>query len=324
MTLLVNAYPAELMLHDPALDRPDALYPTALSLIPIRPVQPPAAPNPAYPHPPVHCVEWDPGAPAVRDVVAPAIGRDGTIDGTALAGARTVTFDLIVIGGPQRQPDGSTIVRSAYHYVERLAAMTHPWARPWLYINRGTEYGAPWRMALRGNPFSITYNRAAATRLTLRLIFAAPAGYFEQFEAQGLDSQGGYTATGGLVMPFIHRFDFGHATGAPGGLRFDVGGSLPVEPLVIIYGPVDNPAVSLEDGQRFQFTSLSLQSGQSAYIDMAAGTVTLNDQPAASLYHTVDWTVSTFWRVPPGPHQLQLQAAGGRARIQWRDRRLTI
>jgi hypothetical protein len=324
MTLIVNPAPAELALHDPSQDRPDAAYPDALSLTTIRPVRPPPVPDPNFPHPPVHCKEWDPGAPAVRDVVAPAIGRDGTIDGTTLAGARTVTFDLFVIGGPERQPDGSIVVRSAYHWIERLAALTRPSARPWLYINRGTEYGAPWRLALRGNPFSISYARPAATRLELRLIFAAPAGYFEERDVRALDSQGGYTATGGLVMPFIHAFDFGHSSGAPGGLAFTVGGTLPVEPTVIIFGPVDNPTVALDDGQRFSFANLSLEAGQSAHIDMAAGTVTLNNQPQASLYHTVDWTDSTFWRMQPGANRLQLQAAGGRARIQWRDRRLTI
>ena len=322
MSLIVNAVPAELTLHDETRDLADTQYPQALSRVVIRPVAKPAYTDPVYPHPPVHCVQWDPGAPQIREVVAPAIGRDGTIDDTTLAGARTVTLDLIVIGGPEQQPDGSYITQSAYHWVEKLAAMTRPGARPWLYVTRGTDTGVAWRLLLRGNPFSIGYSKTAASKLELRLIFAAPLGYFESPQ-RGIDTLAAAETTGGLIMAFHHPFNFGASGGAPGGAPFVVGGSLPVEPVVIVSGPCNNPTVRLEDGQQFRFNSLALDVGDFVQVDMGAGTVRYGGDPTGSMYHTVDWRVSTFWRVDPGPHRMSM-TGGGKARIEWRDRRLTI
>jgi Phage tail protein len=264
--------------------------------------------------PPVVCTQWDPGAPAVREAgVLDRTGADGTWDASRYTGSRTVAMDLAIFG------DSTT---SMYEYAERLAAMTHPGRRPWLYVRRSSErFGESWRINLRGTPFSLAYGKKAAAYLEMTLSFVAPDGYFESplREAQ---SVGGLTADSDLTLPSAFPMTFG-TTAGNSTTGFIIGGSAPVSPMVYVYGPTSNPDVRTTDA-RFYVPNLHLAAGQFLAVDMAAGTVLLDGSPDSSLYHLVDWSVSTFWRLSPGSHSVRLASAGGRLHLQWRERRFTV
>lgn len=274
---------------------------------------------------PVLCSTWDPGAPEPREYQSPVIGGDGVTDSTEYTGARTVTLDLVVFGDAAGSP---------YAYVERLAALAAPSQRAWLYAMRADPalFGEEWRMALRGDPLSITYNRAAASRLELRLIFTAPGGYFESPERPA-DLHA--LAVGGAELVFPCAFT---PPPAPGGIIFGagagagspavsatIGGTVPTSPTVYLYGPFTDGSASIRTsrGHLFAVSGVSLDPGEYVEINMAAGTIRELGDPARSLYHLVDWRVSTFWRLDPGP--IEFRAVGAtEARVRWRDKRITI
>ncbi len=261
---------------------------------------------------PVVCREFDPGAPEIRESVQPRTGGDGTIDASAYTGSRVVTFDLVVFGD---QTD------SAYGYAERLAAMAHPTRRPWLYVQR-EGLGEEWRIGLRGNPFSIAYGRRAAALLELSLTFTAPEGYFES-GVRGIDSGAAPATSEGLILPTTFPIVLGGDIGSFNH-PLTVGSSVPVAPLLYFYGPAADPRAELATGEVFSTAGLGLDSGQFLQVDMAAGTVLLNGDRGSSVYHLVDWSESSFWRLHPGTNYVSYGTSQGRMYLQWRDRRLTV
>lgn len=262
---------------------------------------------------PVLCREWNPGAPDVREQMTDRMGADGTIDATAFTGRRTVTLDLQVFGNEEG---------SAYQLLERLVAMTHPTHRPYLHVRRGGPLAESWRIALRGNPFSVSYGRKAATVLDLQLAFTAPDGYFES-PVRSASSSGPAQRGTGLVFPVVYPLTFGTSGDAPTPLVVDVYSPMPIAPVLRIYGPAINPELITLGGLRFSFTSLTVNAGEYVEIDMGNATVRLNGQASTPVFHTVDWSVSTFWRLPPGSTIVQFLSTGGQLVISWRDRRLT-
>lgn len=266
---------------------------------------------------PIVCRQWDLGAPEVRAAVADRASADGTIDRAGFTGARAVTFDLQILGDSNNSP---------YAYAERLAAMTHPSRRPKLRVTRNTPeaYGQTWEMTLRGNPFSVSYGRRAAALLEMQLSFAAPNGYLEG-DNQGYDSgtPSGLVDTG-VTFPVTFPLATGNGGAENPYLDLIVGGSAPIHPIVYVFGPATNPELRTDADERFKLTGLTLATGQFVQIDMGAGTVRLDGAPEASIYHLVDFGVSTFWRWQPGLHTVRYLATSGRMAVHWRDRRLTI
>lgn len=276
-----------------------------------------------HPLPAVVCRNWDPGAPDPRDAVNPRGGLDGVADSTAYTGARTVTLDLTVFGGGTT-PTGAD--RTAYALVEQLTAMTHPTRRPYLIVQRPgpDSHGDPWRLLLRGTPFSISYGRAAATRLELTLNFSAPDGYFES-PLRRTTSAPASDVRGGLILPFaLPEPIAAGGTSAPP-IWADINTSAPVAPVLTMMGPAANPSVTLTDGRVFAFNDIAVEVGQLIQVDMGAGTVLLNGQVTSPVYHTVDWSVSSWWRLSaPIGAIYNPGRPGGQLYIEWRDRRLTV
>lgn len=265
---------------------------------------------------PVICKEWDLGSPEIRVTSTVRSGTDGTYDGAGFTGARTVTLDLVIFGDATHSP---------YWYAERLAAMAHPAQRPTLSIMRPTvdTGGDTWTMTLRGNPFTITYGRRAAALLEMQLTFNAPDGYL----ISPLRSYTSVPATAvtltGFTFPFALPFDLGTGSGTNPGLTLTVASSAPVSPTIAIYGPVTDPVIGW-GSERFAFNGLTVLAGEFVLIDMQAGTVRLNGGVDASVYHLVDFAVSTFWRFMPGSNTVTYMANSGYIVVQFNERRLTI
>lgn len=266
---------------------------------------------------PIVCSAWDLGAPAVRESVVDRPGADGTIDRTQFAGSRSVSFDLAVFG------DGSG---SAYAYLERLAAMTHPGVRPRLRIQRDSPEatGQTWEMVLRGNPYSLSYGKMAAAKLDLQLQFTAPLGFLEGDLQEAQTVLADPSVVTGIVFPITFPLSTGNTSAANPIITITVGGSAPIAPVFRIFGPATAPEITDNLGQRFKMTGLVLAASNYVDIDMSAATVRINGDPAQSAYETVDFSVSTFWTWKPGVHTVRYVASSGSLLAQWRDRRYSI
>jgi hypothetical protein len=289
--------PAELVLYD-----------DTRSVI-LRPINPNAGDE-------VICTSWDLGAADVRVTNTPRAGVDGTDDGPGLLGARTVTFDLVFIG------------QDPYTKIDLLSAMSHPAARPVLRVTR--LGGQPWTMALRGIPFAIAYGPQQAGKIEASITFNCPAGYL-QGPLLGPYSTHAASSTGRTDWRFPAHFrkGFGAGVNPYAGVSIDVGGNIPISPVIYIFGPVTNPVVFTDEGERFAFEGLTLATGQGVQIDMEAGTVrraanSLIANANADVWAHVDFDTSTFWTWAPGIHTVRYAASTGTVSVQYRERRLNI
>lgn len=155
----------------------------------------------------------------------------------------------------------------------------------------------------------------------VQLVAHDPLVYSDAESAQ--DTTGLQPGEGSLSLPFVLPFSVGDV--ASGGTATVVNaGTVPTPPTVRIYGQATSPAVTnLTTGETLSLIGLSLSSGDYAEVDMAAETVTLNGDAGTSLVGSVDVPRSTFWRLEPGPNEIQLTAtqfaAGAKATAVWRD-----
>lgn len=270
----------------------------------------------------VVCREWDLGAPTIRENVVDRPGADGAVDTTLHIGARTVSFDLVIRGD-------DTV--SAYEYVDRLTAMTHPYRRPELVINRTNNppqaVAGEWRMRLRGNPYSVVFGRRAAAMIEMQLSFSAPDGVLEG-ATRGLSTEGNAVTNDdgndGLILPTPFPWTMGGAGRTGRLMSFVVSGVLPVQPNLIIYGPVTNPYISTSDDEEFSLPGLTVASGEFVTVSMSNGQALLNGDPALSVYDYIDFTESSFWSWKPGERTVTMAGQTGQLVVQWRERRLTI
>jgi hypothetical protein len=275
---------------------------------------------------PIACRSWDLGAPDVRITSNPRPGADGTTEGGGYFGSRTVTMELLIRG------DGAAVAggHSPYWYVQQLAGMCHPQRSPQLRITRAAESsdGTAWYLRLRGNPWSLQYQRTSVAMLDMTLTFTAPSGYLESEEHTVVSGGTGINATD-WHFPSGFPHSFGNATNNPF-LTANVAGSAPVNPVLFITGPVVNPKVRDDAGRYFIFNGLTLAAGETVRIDMGDGSVLKADpgtsptSPAADVFGAVDFTLSTFWQWQPGLHKVALLSSTGTFALQWRDRHLMI
>jgi hypothetical protein len=289
---------------------------------------------------PVICKTYDLGAPEFRYTTVANPGTDGTSYSDGFVGARTVTFELAIMGdhNPQQDPDR----HDAYWYASRLAAMTHPMAKPVLSIERyddvtaesltklppNTRYAQT--MQLRGAPYSLPYTSRSAALLEMQLVFTCPLGLIEgpplKYTVEDTDPN---DEPQDWVFPAKFDKKFGAFNNAFPRLIIDVGGDTAIAPTLYISGPCTNPEV-LSGEDRFAFDGLILDAGQTVQVDMATGSVRLGTEATGTIlddmtvYNTVDWAVSTFWRWLPGRHEVFYLSTHGNLTIQFSERRLTV
>jgi hypothetical protein len=278
---------------------------------------------------PVMCKQWDLGSPEARYTTVANPGSDGSTMSDGFVGSRTVTLDLVIMGG--KDPVTGQI-HDAYWYAAKLTAMTHPAATPVLKISRDDELnaGRTWNMNLRGSPYSIAYGPKAAAMLELQLTFTCPLGLIEGplLSVGTVDKASDDDAVTDLRFPATFPKTFGLVGATYPQLAIEVGGDTAVIPTVYISGPVTNPDVR-SGTDRFRFDNFDIPAGQTVQIDMNAGAVRLGNTDGAivddmNVYNAVDWSVSTFWRWLPGPHTLRFYSTTGSVTVQYRERRLTI
>lgn len=278
---------------------------------------------------PIMCKQWDLGAPEVRYTSVANPGADGVSYSEGFLGSRTVTLDLAIMGG--RDPiTGQT--HDAYWYANKLTQMSHPKSAPELLITRDdeTNAGRTWKMQLRGSPYSLPYTQRSAALLEMQLTFTCPLGLIEgprlSFSTPDSSSAGQTDLDFPTAMPFtfgLHGALYPH-------IAMTVGGDSVVAPVVYVSGPVTDPDLRMDDGDRFAFKGLTLPAGQTVEVDMASGVIRLGDTGTGQItddmgaYNLVDWAVSSFWQWAPGIHTLTYRNTTGNVTVQYRERRLTI
>lgn len=270
---------------------------------------------------PIMCRSWDLGSPEMRYTSVPNPGADGVTMSNGYIGSRTVVLELQILGGKGYDP---------YHYLRQLTRMTHPAATPTLIISRYP--GDVWQMDLRGTPFSLTFERRAASIIDLQLSFTCPLGMLEGFvpsKYQTKDPVDDDFAPTDWIFPATFPKGFGLVGARYPSVTFLVGGDASVTPIIYIHGPVTDPEIRCDDDV-FKFDGLTLESGETVAIDMGTGDIYLGKADSSqviddmSAYGAVDWAVSTYWTWAPGTHTVQYMSTKGTVTVLFRERRLTI
>jgi len=290
---------------------------------------------------PVICKSYDLGSPEFRYTTVANPGTDGTSYSDGFVGARTVTFELAIMGDYNPGSVDPT-KHDAYWYANQLASMTHPMAKPVLTIERNDDIANEvlkqhpdiakytQTMELRGAPYSLPYTSRSAALLEMQLVFTCPLGLIEgpllKYTAVDTDPT---DAAQDWVFPAKFPKKFGAMNTAFPRMAINVGGDTAVAPILYISGPCTNPEV-ISGEDRFAFDGLILDAGQTVQIDMATGSVRLGTETTGTIlddmtvYNTVDWAVSTFWRWLPGKHEVFYLNTHGSLQIQFKERRLIV
>lgn len=250
------------------------------------------ADNPADENP-IFIVEIDLGFPDVRTDVTPNPSGHGTVDLTALHGARTVTMKLKI-------HDDVTFTR--YEYIDILRGMCHPAKRPYLYLLRDGWVGER-RMQLRANQFSCLLNRDTALFAEVSLSFQVPNGLMEETPAESV-TMIPPSASAGLSLPVSWLSPGVSFTPSSLTNQFIVTnlGTAEIYPVVKFYGGGQNPALhNLDSGQVLQFANLTIAAGHYLEVDFFNKTAYMDSDSGFSYYGFIDWSAgSPWWALEPG------------------------
>lgn len=272
---------------------------------------------------PYRCKTYDLGYPEPRVVSADAAGVSGVTDLTSLHGSRAVSLALMVCNDD---------TGSRHQHLDVLRTLCHPGRRPWLYA-QCEGWAQERKLHLRASPLSCVVGPPAATSVEVGLSFIAPTGLFEALTpvVDGpvfpLTGATGLALTPGVVGSAALTLTPGGTTGggsggslalalAPGSgnnvLTVTNIGSAPAAPTYVINGPCEAPQIrDRANGVRLAFSDYSIPSGRFVVIDVARRAVLLDGDPAQNLYNRVNWAVSRWFALSPGPTSLEFTTADG-------------
>jgi hypothetical protein len=248
----------------------------------------------------------DLGFPSVREVAEAAPGMDGEVDTTAHVGARAITAEVVV------SQSGTGPL------VDRLAAVMHPGARHWLYVGRA-DWPGERRIVGRGASFACppgTVRRA-------QLGFRCPSGLLEDAVEQSVTLAPQGSPAGGMAFPVSAPMAFDPGL-VPGAALIDVGGSVPVPPVIDVFGPCSDPLVRVVDTGAQVILRGDIAAGDFVRIDTAARTILRNNDPNYSVYGQLDFAASSWPVLPVGSVQVvfspQSSSGACQAVVRWANR----
>lgn len=228
------------------------------------------------------------GAPQVRDAITARPSGHGTIDRTALVGARAVTANVAAVASPLE----------LRQLVDRLAPFLHPGRRSTLTLGDGTatrqlvvrsdgDTPIPWEAAgflqLSIGWVTVGYPFWLGAPRSITLAPFAPAG------------------GGGPTPPVPAPIVLPGEDPATAGIVVNAG-TVGAHWTATVTGPAVGVGVeNITTGELVLLSGLPLAAGQVAVIDSLTRTVTVNGE---SRFSAVNGSLSTWWLLPPGLSQL--------------------
>ena len=249
----------------------------------------------------------DLGYPAVREVSMSSSGMDGEDDVTTYTGSRAVVAEVTL-------PE--TGVGSV---MDTIRGLMHPGRRYWLYVGRD-DWSAERMVRVRAATLSMKSDRLP---LTAQLGWKAPKPNLQSTTVSSVTLAPQYQSGGGFSGPFSGPF-YGNPGLVPGSSVVTVGGTIDAYPVLDIYGPCDSPLFRVVDtGQQMSFPGLSIAAGDYLHVDVAARSITLNNDPAQPRYDRLDFVTASWPTLPPGSPEVVFSATGTgpstAAVVSWRN-----
>lgn len=236
------------------------------------------------------------GIPEIRVGDVPLPRADGILAGDDRLGARTMTFDVHILGTSQTDaetkagllaqafaPSGADVALDA-----RLTGTPSEWrfwGRP-----RGCDIGLDVKF------------RSGVLRARCTFVATDP----RRFGAEVSSSLVIPAGTAGLTFPAVAPFVFGSDPGAD--VAISNVGTVPTDWVAVISGPVISPRIEhVEQGRSLEF-DLTVASGETLVLDSRTKSALLNG--TASRYSSLT-TASRWFQIPAGASTMRMRAASG-------------
>lgn len=253
----------------------------------------------------------DLGHPVVREVVSDVAVGDGTDDHTEFVGGRNLLLSMHLSDVADRQAA-----------MDDLGVYLDPSARPTLAIATETWRSAR-RITVRHSDLSGVWEHPRYLEFSLGFR-SVGSPYFTGAEHTSLAWPAADIP--GRTYPRFYPWSYPSSEGY-GNAVLDNDGNRPAHWVARIFGPVTGPALIRSHGgteASLAFdVDFSIAEGDYVQVDSSARTVLLNGEAGASRYGDLDFSVTEWWRVPPGANTVRLDASTyttpAQAEITWAD-----
>lgn len=247
------------------------------------------------------------GSPQVRESVTNRPSGHGTLDRTALVGARAVTADMVLAAGPL----------ALRQLVDRIAPYLDVGRRIKLTLGDGTARRS---LTVRSNGETpIAWEHAGYLETTLGWV---TVGYpfWRGTQRSIIVSPFAASTSSGVTPPLTPPVYLPPGDPAQSGVVVNAG-TVDAHWTAEIVGPaVDIGVENLTTGQKVALNGLTVAAGQTALIDSYARTVTVDGQPR---YAQVDAAATSWWTLPPGRSSLTVPTVSwqnpARVWFKWHD-----
>lgn len=257
-------------------------------------------------------VDLDLGFPSIRVDIEERNDVDGIDDLTEFFGSRAVSLSLVLT------PTGSQTITEL---LDAITPFMSPRRRPFLHYSIDGEPTR--RIRLRANALGAPLLAPFWQRARRVLLgWEAPDGVQELAELQTETINAAGEDEGGRSYPLEHPRTY-PASSPVGAAIIELVGSVPVAPLIRLYGPCDDPRIeNATTDQALIFDGLTLLAGEYVEIDVRERTVYLNGDSTQSRYHLLDFAASEWWELQTGENLVRYFpvtfSLGSQAVIMWR------
>jgi hypothetical protein len=259
------------------------------------------------------CTELDLGYPEVREVTANRPDQDGIDDRTRYMGSRAMAANIRAYGGTM-SPDEIGAAFAPYMVPNARPELHYVLERP----------GAPERFTVV-RPADYAWPISGKRTRDIHLGWVAADPILRDPTQRTETAYAGSSTASGRTYP-LHGPDGGqNRLYPPGGnspttavLASD--GDVVFRPLLRIYGPITNPAVSLQPSvgsdpagapATIRFVSgYVIGSGQWVDVDTATKTAYANGDPTKSVMAQIDWAQSIWPTLPTLPYTTTMSITG--------------
>lgn len=242
------------------------------------------------------------GDPTTRQVSEDRAMASGAIDSTRLHGPRAVSAEITLLGKPNA-------------LIDELQYYLHPSVRPWLgVLDDEWDYPGERRLRLRKDSFDPgLLNHRSHQRRGLQLQWVCPSGVWEAVDPLTATLLAASDEQEGRTYPLQYPVRTYPPTTGAGVSSVDNPGRTWSDQRVYLYGPCNGPRYSNADtGETITFLeSCVVNEGDYIEVDTLAHTALYNSDPAASRAHLIDYTVSSYWLMPPGRTQIRYHPVSG-------------
>ena len=227
------------------------------------------------------------GSPAVRAVSEDRTNADGTYDTTRHHGGRVVEMVATIWSAT---------------LLAELAGWLHPRMRPMLGITDTDWPGGERFAVLRRDNFAPgDISNLSHLRRPLQFQWACPSGLIESTEPVSFELSAEADTTTGRTYPLVFPRVYPVSAGTGQVLHTNIGTTWS-DQVVRLYGPCHGPRYTNDStGETISFSEeLVVAAGEYVEVDTLRHTALYLSDPQASRTNFLDWSISTWWQIPPG------------------------